>query len=1245
MRYCLSVPLTLFSLAATILAPVALIAAPKKKPAPAPKPADPVVAATTQAVADWLKATPAAGSGVLENWKFHEGDLPNGGAMSVDDSSWKTLKVGDEWGAANEVAWFRREVVVPTMLAGAPVAGQKLILELSVDDDGVAYVNGKEAQAFHWDGGRVILTNHAVPGTKYLVAVKDINGPGTGRLFNADLTIPGLETPRSAAQDYLDSELMTAIVKSKRPDLSNGLSEKETKAAHEINTAALATAKPSTVRSEFHRAINDLSDPAIHRLQDSLVGYAHTDIDWLWQWPETKATWYHDGMTILQLMSEYPDLHFSQTQMTLYRAMKHEHPDLFKGIQAAVKAGLWEPLNGWCENDMNMPSGESEIRQAMLSNLWSQKNLGVTSSICWRPDSFGHAWTLPMILKSCGVDYYYFCRAGHGVPIFWWQSPDGSRILAFNETAWYNASITPATPAFILAQTSRVHEPEWMTVYGVGDHGGGPTRADINEAIHLNSLPAMPRLTFSTAADAFARIVKAAPPGGYPVISDENNPVFQGCYTSHVDTKRYNRELEHTLYSAEAWSSVAALMGRPYPVHTLHLAWYDTLRNQFHDIMAGSNIHPSYLYADSRDVIALGRANGVRDGALGTLDQMVNTAGGAGVPVIVYNPLGWQRTDVVRAKIASTLLPPGDFEARASSGGAHYGIGTDAGNGQTQVEFVADSVPAVGYRVFWLQPASAPSMSKPAAGTLENALFRVTYDPAKGVVTSIYDKTHHRELIRPGGAADQMQILWEGGGSAWDLGPIQSTTNADLAKPPTVETLPDGTESLVITNTYDKSTLVHRLTLRPGIPRVDFSLDTDWQEQHTKTGSAFLKTAFDTSMTPSQAWWEIPFGAISRPENGQEEVGLKWIDVDQVSRNVSQEPLTPVDLSTAFTGTAFSTAANPAKGSFDDQGMSYPTDIIPHPGTETIDGVPYIVPDPSHSRNQVVASGQTIKLPANQGGDLYLLGAASNGGVSDTISVHFADGKTVPAPVSLSDWVTNDLGETAAFTGTGRFVPTGPAGGAPNIWAVRVPVNRSGEISSITLPTNPHFHLFALTVGPRVTERPEFGVALLNNGRYGSDIKDGVMRMSVIRSAGNPDPIFDVGHHFLRYALYPHDGGWQSSDVARQGWDLNTPLEAQVAPAHPGTLPASGSFMSVDGKGIVMTALKQSEDQNALIVRFYNDSANPTEAAVHFALPRPVAHAWLADMKETLGQRLDLHGQNLTVPVRPWSVVTLRLGF
>lgn len=994
-----------------------------------------------------------------------------------------------------------------------------------------------------------------------------------------------------------------------------------------------------------------------------LVGYAHSDIDWLWEWPETKELWKNDATTLLQIMQEHPEFRYSQSQQVMYDVIKKEHPELFEQIVAAVKRGQWEPLPSWCESDMNIPSGESLVRQFLLGNNFNRDNFGITNPVGWRPDSFGHAWTIPQILLGCDIPYYYFCRGGRGEQVFWWESPDGSRVLAFNEPQWYNLKLASDNVVRVPEQYARKYGiRDWMTVYGVGDHGGGPTREDIATAKRLMEEPGPVKARFSSAKEFFDALCKDEPVEGYPVISDELNPIFEGCYTTHVETKRNNRRGEQTLYSAEVWASMAHLLGGPYPYEDLRKAWEEILRNQFHDILPGSNIHASYLYAEQRYKLALELAEKALKSSVSFLAKQIDTRNAnGGYPIVVFNSLSWSRSDVVEVALPS--LKPGNtrLEALDSEGrSSPVELTFDAG-GKAIARFVAKDVPAVGYKTFWLKEveegSSVERSTSGAAGgnVLENEFFRIEFDPVRGFLTRIYDKRLDRDILALGGGGDLMQILWEGpeGMNAWVLGPIQRTTPlySTEAEPPKVETFPGGSR-LILTQTYYGSTITHTLSLRDGLPRIDFDLNLDWQlNGWSNIGGPMLKVAFETSIDKGQANFEIPFGAIERPRTGREVVAQKWVDLTALEETpepgkIKAKPV-PVPLDTLFNADAFRAAGEGRGGAgFDDQDIAYPSEMMPEAGIHEYEGVPFILPDAAAPKNNVVLKGQRLVLPQNGGGDIYVLGASNNGSYSARVIVRFEDGHEERALLALSDWVIPAFGKTAALSYPFRRLVSGATeSAAPKIWVQQIKVRGNGPIHELVLPDSPRMHIFALTIVPHeaVSGRPLYGVALLNDGRYGFDVNGNTIRMTLIRTPYDPDPVPEVGRHELRYAIYSHEGSWQDSDVPKRAWEFNTPLVAIAESEHEGALSGSRSFLSLDGDGLILSALKRAERSDDLILRFYDSEGNGAQASLRFDLPAGIRSVRETNMVERPLGNVALSGQVLRVMVGPWKVKTYEL--
>ncbi|MEI7831686.1 MAG: alpha-mannosidase, partial [bacterium] len=332
------------------------------------------------------------------------------------------------------------------------------------------------------------------------------------------------------------------------------------------------------------------------------VGHAHIDMNWMWSWPETVATTNDTFTTVDRLMDEYPEFTFSQSQTSVYQILKDYLPELYERVKARVASGRWEVTAAqWVEGDKNMANGEIITRHLLYSKRFFTSEFGIPFDdlqVCWEPDTFGHARTTPSLLAAGGVKYYYFCRAHNGKPqLFWWQGKDGARVLAFDDfEMWYNGTITPPEiTRRVLPFAAETGCKDYLFVYGVGDHGGGPTRRDLNMLLNMANWPIFPQVQFSTAARFFKRVEETAQ--NLPVVDTEMNYVFEGCYTSQSNIKYANRKSENALTEAETFALLGREVGIPYPSAALYKAWQHAMLNQFHDILPGSGVKATYQHA------------------------------------------------------------------------------------------------------------------------------------------------------------------------------------------------------------------------------------------------------------------------------------------------------------------------------------------------------------------------------------------------------------------------------------------------------------------------------------------------------------------------------------------------------------------------------------------------------------------------------------------------------------------------
>jgi len=331
------------------------------------------------------------------------------------------------------------------------------------------------------------------------------------------------------------------------------------------------------------------------------VGHGHMDMNWMWDWSETVAATNDMFITVDKLMDEFPEFCFSQSQTSVYDLIREYNPALFERIKKRVKEGRWEiTASEWVEGDKNLASGESLAHHLLYTRRFMKEHFDLDPEdvqIAWNPDTFGHAETIPMIMNAGGVKYYYMCRGGEKkrAPIFWWESPDGSRLLVNLEQTWYNDTMGPHNVRGLLSFCKETGLKDWMHVYGVGDHGGGPTRRDLTMCVEMNNWPIFPNFKFSTTREYFKLIENYG--DKFPVETGELNFEFTGCYTSQSDIKKKNRLSELNAQRAQTAAVLDwKVAGKDYPADKIRQAWIKTLFGQFHDILPGSGVKATREY-------------------------------------------------------------------------------------------------------------------------------------------------------------------------------------------------------------------------------------------------------------------------------------------------------------------------------------------------------------------------------------------------------------------------------------------------------------------------------------------------------------------------------------------------------------------------------------------------------------------------------------------------------------------------
>ncbi|MFN5391800.1 MAG: alpha-mannosidase, partial [Pseudanabaena sp.] len=448
---------------------------------------------------------------------------------------------------------------------------------------------------------RILLTNDAEPHEEFILEIK-LNSPkhDIGALQLSELIFEYLRQPCDPDQLAIELEILQTYI----PIFTRhqvDLQPLETAANRLSNLFAMSA---SITSESFFEQLAEIRKPLLQyseflkQRQIYMLGNSHIDVAWLWAIAETKNAMQRTFTSALNLQEHYPELIFNQSTAVSYQWMEREYPELFARIQSAVAEGKWEPIGGmWVEPDGNLPSGESLIRQILYGQEYFRGKFNKAVKIAWLPDTFGFHWQIPQILLKSGFEAFVTQKLmwndTNKFPhqIFWWEGVDGSRIFTYFSNEIGLGLEPVAIAKYLVAQEEKHDIPETAWLYGVGDHGGGPTADMLDMGRKWANSPIFFEIQPSTLED-FLINLKAKLPRDLPVWQDELYLEFhRGTFTSKAEQKRQNRQVEVLIGNAEKYSTIASLIiNIPYPQAQLENAWQGLLLNQFHDILPGTSI-------------------------------------------------------------------------------------------------------------------------------------------------------------------------------------------------------------------------------------------------------------------------------------------------------------------------------------------------------------------------------------------------------------------------------------------------------------------------------------------------------------------------------------------------------------------------------------------------------------------------------------------------------------------------------
>ncbi len=646
-------------------------------------------------------------------------------------------------------------------------------------------------------------------------------------------------------------------------------------------------------------------------MKDSIyfIGNAHLDPTWLWRWQEGCGEVLQTFRSAVDRLKEYNDFVFTCSSACYYKWVEEIDPALFSDIRELVKEGRWVPVNGWwLQPDCNMPCAESFARQALYSQLYYKEKFGKICTVGYNVDSFGHGAMIPKFLNNAGMRCYVMMRPSAeenpDMPkgLFWWDSPDGSRVLTYRIPGSYAESGKNAIDGALesLKEEFGTANHGMMLFYGVGNHGGGPTKGDIE---HLTAVKneGYGTMKFSSPEEFFEEQCNL--PLDLPGWDTELQHHASGCYSATSLIKQLNRKTENALIGAEKWSSVSsALTGEKAATEEFAKAWQKLCYNQFHDILCGCSIMEAYedakLQLGFAQAIAQDEENKALQIIAGRVDTWLDGVSDSVScserhhcrnlayprPVIVFNSLSRKVITAVRTYHPSSRVT--DSEGRDV---LFSNVRSSRSNDSHEDTVFLAEIPALGYALYWLWHKDSDAVSnapespvKADSYSLENEIIRVEFDSATGGISSLVTKADGKEHLAR--ASLVPTVIDNSKPDTWAHGIFSFHDvigTASLSEIKVVES--GGVRGVIrVKHTYKNSYISQDFILEAGSPMLRSKVRILWQEPLT-----MVKMPVSIPGKNPVATYEIPGGFIKRKANGDEDPALTWGDVTADGNGVS----------------------------------------------------------------------------------------------------------------------------------------------------------------------------------------------------------------------------------------------------------------------------------------------------------------------------------------------------------------------
>lgn len=830
---------------------------------------------------------------VLDDWSVRHGKYVSFGKYTYLDD-WHTLKLGEFWSEAGETAFLKKSIVLEN------IQNEYIGLNLKTKGEGLLYVNGKPFHGADDYRGYITLTSKADKNESFDLLLEHKAG--------------GYEAFEKTNEKYIFSEASIIFIDKETESAFYDYYVPFDTALHLndsiIQKLTLNLIYDSLLSIDFSLPPNEvrkqiLTENSVYKKklktlpkgpgQVYFIGNSHIDLVFMWPEKETHRKVGRTFNTLCRLMNEYTDYHFVCGQVPIFEYIKKYYPDTYKNIKKLIKENRFEPVGGtFVQNDTNLISGESHIRQCLYGQQFFEKEFGKKAEIGWLPDTFGFTYSLPQIYRQAGLKYLFTQKIRYNesnnfieednIPelCFNWEGTDGSKILLYNSGSYKHLTYDYMDYMmynidYYYNKISHLPIPDYLAPYGYGDGGGGPSRKALEYIKRLDDTPGFPKVKTGSVQNFFENMPKNR-------LTDYNNEIYleahRGTYTTQSQIKKNNRKAEISIRNAEILSVFANISNK----EKLTEIWKKILFNQFHDILPGSCINEGVKDAHKSGRQILNESEKINKSNLEILAHKYNTEG-PGKPVFVFNTLSFKRKETVNIicdKNSSVFDRNGkEIPSQYSDGKLSFDAHADAFSGN----------------VYYIQEKTESEKENFSShiffngSSVETCYYNIEIG-SDGYISKIYDKENKRDILNGRGNVFEVFEDRPEKFDAWDIESDFECHKKEFICSEKPYLCEKGPIKAVFRSKYiyNNSAIEQDMILYSNSKRIDFKTKAEWHEEHI-----LLKTAFELNIRSNEATYEIPYGSIRRTVNRGDRIektkfevsGHRWADLSENDYGVS----------------------------------------------------------------------------------------------------------------------------------------------------------------------------------------------------------------------------------------------------------------------------------------------------------------------------------------------------------------------